>query len=106
MKLHLLNGYPFPYPTDLTPKQEEVHSDAAAGITLDIGNVSHFEWLHTLTIEFTSMFAAQTAAALTGWTFYDDTRLVLEAKTSSEDGYGHPAMIAGDKAYCGFILRG
>jgi len=104
MKLHLLNGYPFPYPKDLTPEQEESHADDASGITLDIDNVSHFEWVHTLTIEFTSMFAARTAVSQTGWAFYDESRLVLEAKVSSEDGYGHPAIVAGDKAYCGFIL--
>jgi hypothetical protein len=103
MLLTLQNGYPFPYPTDLTESQQEVHSEAAAGICLDIHGVVHFEWKHTITVEFADRDAMLTAQKLTGWEIYHG--LILDAKTSGLDGYDHPAIVALDKAYCGFMLQ-
>jgi hypothetical protein len=102
MLLTLQNGYPFPYPTHLTDAEQEVHSEAAGGKRLVLEGVSHFQWLHTVTVEFVDHNAMLTAQKATGWEIWSG--LVLEAKTSSEDGYTHPAIVARNMAYCGFIL--
>lgn len=104
-ELHLTNGYPSPYPENLTEaEQEEISENTVSTI---IYGVVNFEWLHTITVEFADEEAYERARALTGWTRWDD--LVLEAPNSSEEGYAHPAIIAGisddeKKAYCGFML--
>jgi hypothetical protein len=105
MLLTLQNGYPFPYPTDLTEAQgDEISSDAASH-RVTLRGVTHFQWLHTVTVEFDGPLAFEAAKKLTGWADWgSDYPHVLEAKTSPEDGYAHPAIIIGDKAYCGFML--
>ena len=103
MILHLRNGYPYPYPDNLTEAEQESISMSAAGNELEIHGVAHFEWLHTVTVEFTDDEALERAARLTGWGDWDYR--VLEAPTSSGDGYDHPAIVVGGMAYCGFILR-
>ena len=100
MKIVLGNGYPYPFP--VLPAQQEAASEAAGGISLEIKGVNHFEWRHTLTVEFDSFEALQAAQVATGWEHWEG--LVLEASVSVEDGYAHPAIIAGDWAYCGFML--
>lgn len=104
MKLILRNGYPFPYPSGLSEQQQEAIADAASGNRLELASVIHFEWLHELTIEFASEAAFCAAQAVTGWNAWPSDDYILVAKTSAEDGYGHPAIVAGDMAYCGFIL--
>lgn len=102
MLLTLQNGYPYPYPMHLSDTEQEVHSEAASGICLDIHGVVHFEWKHTVTVEFVDRDAMLAAQKATGWEIYHE--LVLEAKTSPEDGYDHPAIVARSTAYCGFML--
>lgn len=103
MKLLLTNGYPYPYPEGLSEEESERLSEQAPGNQLELHSVKHFEWLHTVTIEFDNALGVLEAKAKTGWTTWNNG-LVLEAKTSTGDGYGHPAIVAGDIAYCGFIL--
>lgn len=121
MRLTLMNGYPFPYPeriaelrtlnADMAASEEQDEelraleqaiSDAASGNQLIIDGVKHFEWLHTVTVEFDAYGAFDAARRLTGWSEW--TGLILEAKLSAEDGYDHPAIVVGDMAYCGFSL--
>ncbi len=102
MKLILTNGYPYPYPEGLTAEQNESIAQDAPGHRLEIDGVRHFEWLHTVTVEFTYMDQFNKALDLTGWEFYSFR--VLEAPTSVRDGYDHPAIVVKDMAYCGFIL--
>ncbi|WP_342051255.1 MULTISPECIES: hypothetical protein [unclassified Cupriavidus] len=104
MKLILTNGYPFPYPEGATEAQMEEWAGEAAGITLTLEGVEHFEWKHTLTVEFFTAEAMCNAMRETGWQFWDEGMFVLEAGTSGKDGYDHPAIIAGGRAYCGFVL--
>lgn len=104
MLLHLQNGYPFPYPENLTADQQEEISESAAGVTLYIPGVIRFQWLHTVTVEFESFELAEQARRVTGWPFWGRPGRALEAQTSSPDGYEHPAIVANGKAYCGFIL--
>lgn len=104
MKLHLLNGYPFPFPTSISERASDEIADAASGVHLEIDGVTHFEWVHTVTIEFESRAACERAIELTGWNYWDEERMVLEAMTSAGDGYGHPAIVVRDKAYCGFTV--
>ena len=111
MKLILQNGYPFPYPSGVTEYQKEAIADAAAGNRLEIDGVKGFEWKHTVTVEFHSFQSMMTAETATGWKRWGNDGFVLEASTSIEDGYGHPAIIAStplgsaaSTAYCGFIL--
>lgn len=105
MKLTLQNGYPYPFPTDLTQAQDDEIAGEAGGIYLEIHGVTSFQWLHTVTVEF-DLLAFEVAKAQTGWKEWgSDYPHVLEAKTSAEDGYAHPAIIVGDKAYCGFMLH-
>ncbi|MEB8514713.1 hypothetical protein [Acidithiobacillus ferriphilus] len=102
MRLILRNGYPYPYPPQTSEVEDETHSANAGGITLELPGVVHFEWLHTVTVEFENDDAFEHAQRITGWTTWSPR--VLEAKTSAADGYQHPAIIAGDFAYCGFNL--
>lgn len=105
MNLILSHGYPFPYPMDASEQEREEIDNASHGRYLTLGGVVAFEWVHTVTIEFDSLAAAQAAQAQTGWTWWDGSGLVLEAKVSSADGYEQPAIIAEDRAWCGFQLR-
>lgn len=107
MKLILTNGYPYPYPTDLTEEQQEEISKKAGSLQTVIDGVVHFQWLHTVTVEFSDDLAHWEKAQelLTkGWKqWFGNT---LEAPISAADGYGHPAIILGNVAYCGFTLVG
>ena len=55
------------------------------------------------TFEFSNFEAYERAQQLSGcwmpWSY-----LVLEAVVSAEDGYEHPAIVFGNKAFCGFRL--
>lgn len=105
MKLLLTNGYPFPYPADLSEAQQEAIAEAAPGRTLELPDVAAFEWKHTVTVQIRNTNKAWLAAqSITKWKIYDETHAVLEAPTSAGDGYDHPAIIVGDTAYCGFQL--
>ena len=99
MQLLLTNGYPYPCPDDFDSEKEEYD---ARDYEVQLTGITHFEWLHTVTVEFSTIEAYEEAKAKTGWT--DWSYRVLEANTSAKDGYNHPAIIVGDKAYCGFIL--
>jgi hypothetical protein len=103
MRLILLNGYPFPYPQGLTEAESDAINDAAKDKSFEINGIFHFEWLHTLTIEFVDQESYETSQELTGWQRWADH--TLEATTSGPEGYGHPAIIVKDTAYCGFILK-
>lgn len=106
MNLVLINGYPYPFPDGLPETEQEEISQAAAGVQLVLEGVTHFEWLHTVTVEFKDLLSFTNAKAATGWKDWSTTELVLEATTSAADGYGHPAIVVNDVAYCGFILEG
>lgn len=97
MKLVLMNSYPYPLPDDFDSDTHE-----ARAFSLELRGVIHFEWCHTVTVEFSKLEAYFTAQELTGWGEWSPG--VLEATTSADDGYDHPAIIAGDMAYCGFVL--
>jgi hypothetical protein len=99
MKLLLTNGYPYPCPDDFDLEKEGYD---ARDYEVQLTGVTHFEWLHTVTVEFSTIEACEEAKAKTGWA--DWSSYVLEAGASAEDGYDHPAIIVRDKAYCGFIL--
>lgn len=98
MRLLLSNGYPYPIPQGFNFDNYDSRSHYTV-----VHDVAHFEWLHTLTIEFTSNEACARAEQLSGcWTHW--SYLVLQAVVSSADGYEHPAIIFGNKAFCGFRL--
>lgn len=102
MQLRLTKGFPYPFPSGLTQEQEDLIAYDADNIFLILDDVTLFEWVHTVTIEFASPEAFQKAQLQTGWKTWCAN--VLEAPTSAEDGYNHPAIISGDRAYCGFLL--
>lgn len=102
MSLILQNGYPYPYPEGITDEQADQYADEAMSHTLEIHGVKCFEWKHELTIEFVDYESFCRALDVTGWAHYD--HIVLSAPYSAKDGYNHPAIIVGDKAYCGFIV--
>lgn len=108
MKLRLINGYPSPWPE--TPDYDERFALAASSVKLELEGVVHFEWLHTVTVEFADPDSYEKALSLTGWQPWGDG-LVLEAASSAEEGYRHPAIICSvpyedhpRTAYCGFML--
>jgi len=103
MNLILRNCYPYPYPQDATEAEQEAISDEAGAGELVLADVIHFEWLHTVTVEFATFDAWAAAQQATGWKSWD-TPLTLEAPTSGPEGYEHPAIIAAGKAWCGFGL--
>jgi hypothetical protein len=107
MRLILQNGYPYPFPEGLTPAQEENINEGAPGRTLTLEDVVHFEWKHTVTVEFASWAHAAQAQEVTGWPFWcpEERKPILEAETSAGDGYEHPAIVVKDVAYCSFILK-
>ncbi len=102
MILHLQNGYPMPYPS--CPREQEAAGEAAPSVIMKLAGVVGFQWLHEVTVEFSSAEAYTFAQSQTEWKVYDATRFVLSAPSSSEEGYDHPAIIAKGKAYCGFML--
>ena len=102
MKLTLTNAYPYPYPEGLTEAEQEAITERCGDFNLEINGVVHFQWLHTVTVEFHYINDCNAAEKLYGWKPWSFR--VLEAPTSSADGYDHPAIIVKDKAYCGFIL--
>jgi len=103
MKLRLINGYPHPMPAGFDSDRHNPHEH-----WVEFEDVRHFEWLHTLTIEFTGAEPARLAIERSGgaWTWWDDSIFAVEAETNDGEGYGHPAIIYNGKAYCGFLLRG
>jgi hypothetical protein len=102
MQLVLRIGYPFPYPKQQTYDEIEADADAAMGIRLTLQGVSGLQWLHTVTVDFASLEACNTAHLATGWT--KRSHHVLEAQTRTGDGYAHPAIVANRHVYCGFNL--
>ena len=107
MRLRMTNGYPYPYPQGLSEAEQDEINDRAAGEDLLLDGVNHFEWLHTVTVEFDNVLSLLEAQGKTGWQLFGSGHnCILEAPTSLADGYGHPAIIVGDRAYCGFILEG
>jgi len=100
MKLILQNGYPYPCPAEGTPDDYD-----ARDYELILDDVCHFEWKHTVTVEFKSHDAAHAARELTSWRWWDNDGLILEAAIDEQDGYAHPAICTKDMAYCGFILK-
>lgn len=105
MILTLTNGYPYPYPENLTQQEQDALSEAAPGTMLDLPGVKHFEIKHTVTVEFENYAAFEYARLATGWPLWD-AYLTLEAKHSVEDGYDIiTSLVVKDIAYCGFYLR-
>ena len=98
MRLSLENGYPYPLPDGFDSDTYDSRSHSVL-----IEDVCHFEWRHTLTIEFDTVEACERIEQLSGcWTPW--SHKVLEAVIDVNDGYEHPAIVFGDKAYCGFVL--
>ena len=109
MKLILQNGYPSPWPEEIKDEEGEGYSAAAAGVSLVIEGVVHFEWKYTITVEFRDLESYEKARSRTGWTNWEG--LTLEASVNVLEGYGHPAIVATvpyehfpSTAYCGFML--
>lgn len=100
MKLLLQNGYVYP-----CPPSGETEGWNSNEHELELSDVCHFEWKHTITVEFKNHAAAEAAYRLTGWRWWDNDGLILEAAYSVQDGYEHPAICTKDMAYCGFILQ-
>lgn len=103
MKLTLMNGYPYPYPKNVPPSEQDEIADASSQIRLVLDDVKSFQWLHDPTVEFTSHEAYVAALEKTGWESCSTP--VLKAATSIDDGYRHPAITARGYAYCGFMLE-
>lgn len=102
MILHLDQGYPKPFPTN--PIEAEAATNDAPNHTIQLDGVVHFEWKHTVTVQFDTAEHATVAQLKTGWRTWYGPDFILEAETSPEDGYAHPAIVAAGKAYCGFRL--
>jgi hypothetical protein len=110
MILTLQNGYPSPWPKDLLPSEADGYAEAAGGVRLTLHGVVHFEWKHTITVEFKDHESYEAAKAATGWKPWD-AALILEAPFDCTEGYEHPAILADvpyedapRTAYCGFML--
>lgn len=98
MKITLSNGYPFPYPHDESMNLLEDIAAGAGDFSFTIEGVAHFEFKHTVTVEFDSRESFDAAKVLTGWDVWDSNSFVLEANYSFEDGYGgFPALILAQK---------
>lgn len=102
MRLTLQNGYPYPCPEGF---DSEAEGYDPRDYSVEIPGVIHFEWLHTVTVQFADRTTFNAAKEVLGWDVWSDSERILEAPTSADDGYNHPAIIVKDKAYCGFILR-
>ncbi|MFN5745590.1 MAG: hypothetical protein ACK443_05825 [Methylococcaceae bacterium] len=101
MHLQLMNEYPYPWVEPSDPDADPCLNRTGPVIP----DVIQFEWLHTLTVEFKDQKAFDDAREFTGWKRWG-SKLILEAETSAEDGYDHPAIVlpAQGRAYCGFYL--
>ncbi|RRD55754.1 hypothetical protein EII20_13850 [Comamonadaceae bacterium OH2545_COT-014] len=97
MKLVLENGYPL-----IEPPGFDLDAYDCLEHRVVIEGVCHFEWKHTLTVEFETLQACHHAQQLSGWKPW--SYKVLEAEINPDAGYGHPAIVYGDKAFCGFML--
>ena len=106
MKLILNDGYPFPYPKDLTEEQQDELSQASGNHQITIEGVKYFEWRFTITVEFNTYEDMEAAMYQTGWKRWEGYKYVLEAPTSQPDGREFPAIIANGLAYCHFIVEG
>lgn len=95
MILILENGYPHPWVEDKPGWDSREHSLVLEGVV-------HFEWKYTLTVEFENFEAYSKAMIATGWKNWSN--LVLEAKYAADEGFETPAIIAGNMAYCSFML--
>lgn len=104
MRLTLTNAYPYPYPEGLTEAEQEAITERCGDYNLEINGVVHFQWLHTVTVEFANSVDFLAYEMKLGWRVWSSCAYVLEAPTSSADGYDHPAVIVNDMAYCGIIL--
>lgn len=102
MMLVLTNGYPYPYPENLTEVESERIANEALSHYLDLGGIKSVEWKHEFTVEFIDAEHLQLAQEKTGWESYGD--LILAAPTSKADGYDHPAILTKGMAYCGFYV--
>jgi hypothetical protein len=100
MQLQLENEYLYPWVEPEDPDADPCLNRTGPLIT----GVVAFEWLHTLTVGFKDADSFHAAQHLTGWKRW--SVYVLEAVTSQDDGYDHPAIIlpALNRAYCGFIV--
>lgn len=72
MRLTLQNGYPYPLPPGF---DFDAHNPHMHWVSFD--GVRHFEWLHTLTIEFDTQEGARQAIESSGgaWTWWADAIL-------------------------------
>ncbi len=106
-QLRLTNGYPHPYDLDADSEQVDQWAEEAGGNARIVSGVVHFQWLHTVTVEFASVRDAEAAVArFPEWTQYGRAEdLILEIPQDADEGYAHPALIAGGMAWCGFILE-
>lgn len=107
MKLILGNGYPFPYPDYLSEVELNAINETAPSISMAIDNVRGIEWKYTLTVEFDTLEHLQEAEKLTGWPRWGRCEFyyILEAFVSVLDGYDHPAVVVGGKAFCALMVR-
>lgn len=105
MKLHLTNGYPYPFPIHLPDAEQQAINDRALGTTLTLDGVKSFEWKDELTVEFYDYEAFRAAQIKTKWGAASSLP-ILTALTSEEEGYmSHPAIVVRDMAYCGFFIE-
>lgn len=104
MRLILTHGYPYPFPESLSEAEEETISANASNVRLELEGVVHFEWLHTITVQFASREEADCARSVAGWEWWDEASHILEAPSNVDEGYNHPAILAENHAYCGFQL--
>ena len=110
MKLLLSHGYPHPMPENLT--EEEVDEFANSRLrALALYGVKHFEQKYTTTIEFKTAGDAAAAHVVTGWPYWGQSNIILEAP-STADGYEFPSIITNEEfdgapqtAYCAIILE-
>lgn len=101
LTLVLTNGYPYPFPEGLSPEDEAAISENSVNVRFTINGVTSFEWIHDLLVEVEDAEVYE-HLRLNGWQEWSPG--VLQAPVSAGDGYGHPAIIVGDTAYCGFKL--
>lgn len=102
MRLILQNGYPHPYPERLSDAAMIALAEDASNHTLILDGVTHLQWLHTFTVEFDAATTFAEAQRATGWRQWAPR--VLEAPVSAADGLAHPAIVAAERAYGGFIV--
>lgn len=101
MQLVLQNGYPFPYPDNLSEAAQEEIAAQAGGTQLVLDGVVSLQFLHTLTVEFEDSVAFHKAKALTGWRRWCEN--VLEAQLG-ETEYLLPGIVVENTSFAGFFL--